>query len=443
MAARSCQVVILAAGEGTRMKSALPKVLHPVAGLPMLGHVMKAAAAVEAERIAVVVGPGNEGILAGMASAGPVAETYLQSDRLGTAHAVLAARAAFEAPEDDVIVLYGDTPLITPTTLAAMREMLADGVDLVVLGFLASNPAGYGRLITQDGALLDIREERDASAEERQITLCNGGVMAFRGDRLLPLLDRIGNDNAKGEYYLTDAVRLAVADGLTTTVVEAHEDEVRGVNTRAELAAVEAVWQARRRRAVMDEGATLVAPETVFFAHDTVLGTDVVVEPNVIFGPGVSVADRAVIHAFCHLEGARLEAGATIGPFARLRPGAAIGEGAKVGNFCEVKNADIGDGAKVNHLSYIGDATVGDGTNIGAGTITCNYDGQAKHRTEIGAHSFIGSNSALVAPVAIGSDSYVASGSVITDDVEDGALAVARGRQVNKPGWVERFRSRR
>ncbi len=443
MAARSCQVVILAAGEGTRMKSALPKVLHPVAGLPMLGHVMKAAAAVEAKRIAVVVGPGNEGILAGMASAGPVAETYLQSDRLGTAHAVLAARAAFEAPEDDVIVLYGDTPLITPTTLAAMREMLADGVDLVVLGFLASNPAGYGRLITQDGALLDIREERDASAEERQITLCNGGVMAFRGDRLLPLLDRIGNDNAKGEYYLTDAVRLAVADGLTTTVVEAHEDEVRGVNTRAELAAVEAVWQARRRRAVMDEGATLVAPETVFFAHDTVLGTDVVVEPNVIFGPGVSVADRAVIHAFCHLEGARLEAGATIGPFARLRPGAAIGEGAKVGNFCEVKNADIGDGAKVNHLSYIGDATVGDGTNIGAGTITCNYDGQAKHRTEIGAHSFIGSNSALVAPVAIGSDSYVASGSVITDDVEDGALAVARGRQVNKPGWVERFRSRR
>lgn len=442
MAARSCQVIILAAGEGTRMKSAIPKVLHPVAGLPMVGHVLKAAQAVEADRVALVAGPGADDLGERLPVAGPAIETFAQNDRLGTAHAVLAARAALEKPADDVLILFGDTPLITAGTLGEMREALADGADLVVLGFIAANPAGYGRLITSDGAVLDIREERDASSEERQITLCNGGVMGFRGEHLLALADRIGNNNAKGEYYLTDAVRLAVADGLTTAIVEAHEDEVRGVNTRAELAAVEAVWQARRRRAAMDAGVTLSVPETVHFAHDTEIGTDVVIEPNVVFGPGVVIDEGAVIHAFCHLEGAHIGPGASIGPFARLRPGASIGERAKIGNFCEVKNAEIGTGAKVNHLSYVGDASIGEATNVGAGTITCNYDGQSKYRTEIGARSFIGSNSALVAPLAIGSDAYVASGSVVTEDVEDGTLAVARGRQVNKPGWVGRFRSR-
>lgn len=442
MTAPTCQVVILAAGEGTRMKSSLPKVMHPVAGLPMLGHVLRAAEGVGANHVAIVTGPDAYTVTRFAGSLASNVETFEQAERLGTAHAVLAAREALARQSDDVLVLYGDTPLITVETLQRMREALADGADVVVLGFYAEDPTGYGRLISEDGSLKDIREDRDASPEERKIKLCNGGAMAFKGATLLSLLDRIGNDNAKGEYYLTDAVRIGRSDGLAAVIVEAHEDEVRGVNTRGELAAIEALWQSRRRLHALDSGATLITPETVHFAYDTEVEHDVVIEPNVFFGPGVTVEEGAVIHAFCHIEGAHIRRGAHIGPFARLRPGAEIGVTAKVGNFCEVKNAEIGTGAKINHLSYIGDATVGEATNIGAGTITCNYDGERKYRTEIGQRSFIGSNSALVAPVTIGDDAYVASGSVITADVESGALAVARGRQSNKAGWVARFRSR-
>jgi bifunctional UDP-N-acetylglucosamine pyrophosphorylase/glucosamine-1-phosphate N-acetyltransferase len=408
----------------------------------MLGHVLKAASAAGAGRVAVVVPPNADDVMRLVARFGAPVETYVQSERRGTAHAVLAARAALQTPSDDVLVLYGDTPMITAETLGRMREALGGGAAVAVLGFRASDPAGYGRLIVDKGALKAIREEQDASAGERGATLCNGGVMAFRGGAILSLLDRVGSDNAKGEFYLTDVVEIANGDGLPVTVVEAGEEEVLGVNTRAELAAAERVWQQRRRHAAMAGGATLVAPETVHFAHDTIVGRDVVIEPSVVFGPGTVIEDGARINAFSYIEGARIGPGAIVGPFARLRPGTVIGDGAKIGNFCEIKNANVGTGAKINHLSYIGDASVGAAANIGAGTITCNYDGLAKYRTEIGAGSFIGSNSALVAPVSIGDDAYVASGSVITEDVGSGALAIARGLQVNKPGWVKKFRSR-
>ena len=442
MTARTCQVVVLAAGDGKRMNSSCPKVTHELAGLPLIGHVLRAAGLAGADRIAVVVPPSTDDVARLVERHDPPAETFVQTERLGTAHAVLAARGALESAPDDVLVLYGDTPLIGVDTLNRMREALADGAALVVLGFHASDPTGYGRLIMENGTLRVIREEKDASPPERRVKLCNGGVMGFRGLEILSLLDRIESDNASRECYLTDAVRIANNDGLTSVVVEAEESEVRGVNTRAELAAIEQIWQERRRNLAMEKGATLVAPDTVHFAHDTVVGRDVVIEPNVMFGPGTVVEDGATLRAYSYIEGARVGPGAVVGPFARLRPGAAIGEGAKIGNFCEVKNAEIGAGAKVNHLGYIGDATIGAAANIGAGTITCNYDGRSKHRTEIGAGSFIGSNSALVAPVTIGDKAYIASGSVITEDVEAGALAVARGRQVNKAGWVTRFRSR-
>ncbi len=442
MTARSCQVVILAAGEGTRMNSSVAKVMHKVAGLPMLGHVIKAASAAGAGRIAVVVPPNAADVTRLVAGFAAKIETFVQSERRGTAHAVLAARGALEEPADDVLVLYGDTPLITAETLGRMREALAGGAVVAVLGFRASDPSGYGRLVVDNGALKAIREEKDASADERASMLCNGGAMAFSGGAMLSQLDRIRPDNAKGEFYLTDAVEIANGDGLQVTVVEADEKEVLGVNTRAELAAVERVWQERQRHATMAAGATLIAPETVHFAHDTMVGRDVVIEPSVVFGPGTFVEDGARINAFSYIEGARIGRGAIVGPFARIRPGTVIGDGAKIGNFCEIKNANVGSGAKINHLSYIGDASVGAAANIGAGTITCNYDGLAKYRTEIGAGSFIGSNTALVAPVTIGDDAYIASGSVITEDVEAGALAIARGLQVNKPGWVKKFRSR-
>ncbi len=438
---RSCQVVVLAAGEGTRMKSALPKVMHPVGGLPMLGHVLATAQKAGARRLAVVLGPGAETPRKLVASV-EGAEPFEQTERLGTAHAVLAARAALAEPADDVLVLYGDTPLITPATLDRLRGALAMGADVAVLGIRPQDPAGYGRLIVEGGRLVAIREERDASAAERANGFCNAGVMAFRGPGMVALLDRIGNANAKGEYYLTDAIELANAGGLKAVAVEAEADEVAGVNTRAELAEAEAVFQRRRRREAMLGGATLVDPATVYFSHDTVVGQDVLIEPSVVLGPKVVLEDGATIRAFSHLEGARVAKGAVIGPFARLRPGADIGEKAKVGNFCEVKNAAVAAGAKINHLSYIGDATVGAHANIGAGTITCNYDGFRKYRTVIGADAFIGSNSALVAPVTIGEGAFVASGSVVIGDVEPGALAVARGRQVNKPGWVNQFKAR-
>ncbi|ESR26577.1 N-acetylglucosamine-1-phosphate uridyltransferase [Lutibaculum baratangense AMV1] len=417
------------------MKSRLPKVLHPIAGLSMLGHVAATVeAAVAGAATGLVIGPHMEGVTAG------AARSFVQKDRLGTAHAVLQARPLLEAAEGPILVLYGDTPLIRPETLRRLVSAVTQGPAIAVLGFRAADPTGYGRLLTRDGQLTAIREERDATDEERRIDLCNSGVMAFAPGKALGLLDRIRNDNAKGEFYLTDAVALAVADGESAAIIECGEDEVLGVNTRAQLAEAEAEFQARARRAAMEEGATLVAPDTVFFSHDTKLGRDVVVEPNVVFAPGVVVEDGATIRAFSHLEGAHVSSGATVGPYARLRPGARIGESVHIGNFVEIKAATIERGAKVNHLSYVGDARVGEGANVGAGTITCNYDGFSKHVTDIGAGAFIGSNSALVAPVKIGDGAYVGSGSVITEDVATDALAIGRGRQVAKAGRARELR---
>jgi bifunctional UDP-N-acetylglucosamine pyrophosphorylase/glucosamine-1-phosphate N-acetyltransferase len=438
---RTCLAVVLAAGEGTRMKSAKPKVLHAIAGRSMLGHVLAAVGAAGATRFAVVVGPERDDVAKEARSVLPQAQIFTQTDRLGTAHAVLSARAALEQPADDIVVAFGDTPLITPDTFAALRAPLATGAAVVVLGFEACDPTGYGRLIQTDGRLTAIREHRDASEAERRITLCNGGLMAIRGDVALQILDAIDNRNAKGEYYLTDAVEVAAGLGESATVVVASEDEVQGINDRAQLAQAERTIQDRLRRDTMVEGVTLIAPETVFFSHDTKIGRDVVVEPNVFFGPKVVIEEGAVIHAYSHLEGARVAKGASVGPFARLRPGASLGPKAKVGNFVEVKNAELGAGAKVSHLTYLGDATVGAEANIGAGTITCNYDGFRKYQTTIGAGAFVGSNSALVAPVTIGDGAYVGSGSVITDDVPADALALGRGRQSVKEGWAKAFRA--
>ena len=408
----------------------------------MLAHVLASVAAAGVGNVAVVVGPGRDDVRAETLRIAAHADVFVQSERLGTAHAVLAARVALAAGYDDLIVLFADTPLVTGATILALREALAAGAGVAALGFEAADPFGYGRLIQDSGGrLAAIREEKDASADERAIRLCNAGLMAIDGRRAFELLARIGNDNAKREYYLTDIVELARADGLETRVVVADETEVLGVNDRIQLAQAEAVLQTRLRRAAMAAGTTLVAPETVFLAHDTALGRDVVIEPHVVFGPGVTVADGAVIHSFSHLEGARVGAGATIGPYARLRPGAALAEKAKVGNFVEIKNARVAAGAKVNHLTYIGDADIGANANIGAGTITCNYDGFFKYRTVIGENAFIGSNSALVAPVTVGAGAYVGSGSVVTKDVPADSLAVARGRQIEKGGWAQAFRA--
>ncbi|MBP0614090.1 bifunctional UDP-N-acetylglucosamine diphosphorylase/glucosamine-1-phosphate N-acetyltransferase GlmU [Jiella mangrovi] len=431
--ARRCLSIILAAGEGTRMKSARVKVLHEVAGLAMVRHVVAAAGKAGSDRIAVVSGRDSEAVIAAVRKDRDDADHFVQEERLGTGHAVLAARAAIEAGADDILVLFADTPLIRPQTLARARASLIAGTDICVIGFRPANPAGYGRLLERDGELLAIREDKDASDAERAIDFCNAGVMALAGDKALAILDAIGNDNAKGEYYLTDAVEIARREGLKVRAIEAEPFEVAGVNNRAELAAVEATWQElRRRHAMIEEGVTLIDPASVVFAHDTTLGRDVTIEPNVVFGPGVSVGEGAVIHAFSHLTGATIAPGVSVGPFARLREGTDLQAGSKVGNFCEVKNATLGKGAKVNHLSYIGDAEIGARTNVGAGTITCNYDGALKHRTTIGADAFIGSDSSLVAPVTIGDGAYVGTGSVITDDVPAGALAIARERQVNK-----------
>ncbi|EAS50340.1 UDP-N-acetylglucosamine pyrophosphorylase [Aurantimonas manganoxydans SI85-9A1] len=432
--ARRCLSIILAAGEGTRMRSSKSKVLHKVAGLEMIRHVVRAARAAGSDDVALVVG--RDGTSVADAARREIASVaaHEQTERLGTGHAVLAAREALAQGFDDILVLFGDTPLIGADTLARARETLAEGADVCVVGFRPLDPTGYGRLIEAEGELVAIREEKDADAEERRVGFCNAGVMAFRGDNALAMLDAIGNANAKGEYYLTDLVAIARAAGCRVRAIEADASEVLGVNTREELAQVEALWQGAWRRQVMLSGVTLQDPGSVFFSHDTELEPDVFVEPQVVFGPGVRVEAGATIHAFSHLEGCHVGPSASVGPFARLRPGADLAQGAKVGNFCEVKNAEIGVGAKVNHLSYIGDTSVGAAANIGAGTITCNYDGALKHRTEIGAGSFIGSNSALVAPVRIGEGAYVGTGSVVTDDVPDGALAIARERQVTKPG---------
>ena len=441
MTDRSCLCVVLAAGEGTRMNSALPKVLHPLAGLPLVVHVMRAAQAAGGD-VALVAGHGAEAVVEAVRRFVPDVENYVQESRLGTAHAVLSARPALERGYDDLLVVFGDTPLLEAGALMAARVELAGGADVVVMGFHTNDPHGYGRLIMRGGQLVAIREDRDCSDEERRITFCNGGLMAFSGAHALALLDAIGNANAKGEYYMTDAVAIAHARGLKVAAVDVSYDNVLGINTRAELAEAEAVWQRRRRRAMMLSGVTLLDPATVYFSHDTEIGRDTVIEPNVWFGPGVKVGEGVSVHAFSHIEGTRIAAGCSVGPFARLRPGADLAEGAKVGNFCEVKQAEVGPGAKINHLTYIGDASVGAKANIGAGTITCNYDGFAKHRTEIGAGAFIGSNSALVAPVRIGEGAYVSTGSVVTEDVPDDGLAFGRARQVNKEGRGRALRQR-
>ncbi|PKA39626.1 bifunctional N-acetylglucosamine-1-phosphate uridyltransferase/glucosamine-1-phosphate acetyltransferase [Rhizobium sullae] len=439
---RTCLAVILAAGDSTRMKSSKSKVLHPVANRPMIAHVVDAVAKAGISSVAVVVGRDADEVAKAARIGGVEVEAHLQEERLGTGHAVLAAREAIARGYDDVLVTYGDVPLQTEGPLKAARQGLADGCDIVVLGFHTDKPTGYGRLLVKDGELIAIREEKDATDAERAVKWCNSGLMAINGRKALDLLARIENGNAKGEYYLTDLVEIARSLGGRVTAVDAPEVEMTGCNNRAELATIEHFWQERRRHELMISGVTMIAPETVFLSHDTVIGQDVLIEPNVVFGPGSVVDGGVVIHAFSHIEGAHVSAGAAVGPFARLRPGADLGEGSKVGNFCEVKNGQIGKGAKVNHLTYIGDAVIGAGANIGAGTITCNYDGVNKHETRIGANAFIGSNSALVAPVSIGDGAYIASGSVITHNVPAEALAFGRARQEVKPERGKAIRER-
>ncbi len=439
---RTCLTIILAAGQGTRMKSDLPKVLYPVAGLPMVAHVVGAARQSGADQVALVVGHGASLVRDTMAKLGLEAESFVQQQQLGTADAVKAALPAIARGFDDVLVLFGDTPLVEPDVLMSARARLAHGADLVVVGFRPADPTGYGRIIERAGAVIAIREHKDASETERAIRFCNGGLMAFSGRRMAGLLAAIGNHNTKGEYYLTDAVEIAHSEKLRVEAIEAPVENVIGVNTRVELAEVEAIWQSRKRRALLLAGVSMQAPETVFLHHDTQIEAGAMLEPNIWFGPGVKIAGGARIRAFCHIEGATVGTDAEVGPFARLRPGADLATHAKVGNFCEVKNAAVGEGAKVNHLTYVGDASVGAGANIGAGTITCNYDGYNKHRTVIGENAFIGSNSSLVAPVTIGANAYVASGSVITENVPDDAVGFGRARQQTKPGLAARLREK-
>ncbi|MEZ2127537.1 MULTISPECIES: bifunctional UDP-N-acetylglucosamine diphosphorylase/glucosamine-1-phosphate N-acetyltransferase GlmU [unclassified Sinorhizobium] len=439
---RTCLAVILAAGDSTRMKSSISKVLHPIANRPMIAHVMEAIARTDVSAAALVVGRDADEVAAAARVDGIEVESYIQKERLGTGHAVLAAREAIARGYDDILVAYGDVPLITDGPLRAARQGLAEGNDIVVIGFHTDRPTGYGRLIVKDGELIAIREEKDATDAERAITWCNSGLMAINGRKALDLLQRIGNGNAKGEYYLTDLVEIVRSLGGHATAVDAPEVEMTGCNNRAELAIIERLWQERRRHELMISGVTMIAPETVFLSYDTVIGQDALIEPNVVLGPRVVIESGAVIHAFSYFEGAHIGSGAEVGPFARLRPGADLDRGSKVGNFCEVKNGKIGEGAKVNHLTYIGDAFVGAGSNIGAGAITCNYDGVNKHETHIGAGSFIGSNSSLVAPVRIGKNAYVASGSVITEDVPDDALAFGRARQEVKPERAKAIRAK-
>ncbi|MFK5979090.1 MAG: bifunctional UDP-N-acetylglucosamine diphosphorylase/glucosamine-1-phosphate N-acetyltransferase GlmU [Rhizobiaceae bacterium] len=439
---RTCLTIILAAGEGTRMRSDMSKVLHPVAGLPMVNHVMEAASEAGGSALAVVVGNQAERVAEAVTSRNGEAQIFVQTERLGTGHAVLAAREAIDKSYDDILILYGDVPLTRPETLLELRGLLADGVDVAVLGFRTDSPTGYGRLLEKDGELVAIREHKDASEYERQVKFCNGGIMAFSGKEALSLLDGISNDNVKQEYYLTDIVEVACSRNLKVVAIEADEAEIIGVNNRVELAQVEALWQQRKRETLMLSSVAMSAPETVFFHFDTQVEGDVTIEPNVVFGPEVIIKSGANIRAFSHLEGANVGNDVVVGPYARLRPGAELLAGSKVGNFCEIKKAVIEEGAKVNHLSYVGDARVGAGANIGAGTITCNYDGMNKHFTDIGKNAFIGSNSSLVAPVKIGDGGFVASGSVITEDVPDDAMGIGRGRQTVKEKYGTKIRER-
>lgn len=434
--------VVLAAGESTRMKSSKSKVLHTIGNLPMIAHVIAALEKTGVSDVALVVGRDADPVIAAARSGRLDVRAFEQKERLGTGHAVLAAREAIAEGYDQVIVAYGDAPLIEPGPLAEALEKVRAGFDAAVIGFETEKPTGYGRLLERGGELIAIREEKDATPDERTVTFCNSGLLAINGAKALDLLGKITSNNVKGEYYLTDIIEVLRAEGGRAATVEAPADTVAGCNNRAELAELEAIWQRRRRHELMVAGVTMIAPETVFLSADTEIAQDVTIEPNVIFGPGVKVETGAVIYAFSHLEGARVASGANVGPFARLRPGSNLHANAKVGNFVEIKKAEIGEGAKVSHLTYIGDATVGQNTNIGAGTVTCNYDGFNKFDTVIGADAFIGSNTLLVAPVRIGKGALTATGSVITEDVPDDAAAFARARQVNKEGYGAKIAAR-
>ena len=438
MTGRTTLTIVLAAGEGTRMRSATPKVLHPVAGQSLLAHVLGAAPNGNSTALAIVIGPDHEAVAQEARRVRTDAAIFVQHERLGTAHAVLAARDAIARGADDLLIVFGDTPLISAATFERLRASMKSGAALAVLGFRAADPTGYGRLLVEGDRLIAIREQADASAAERAITLCNAGVMALDGRKALDIIDKIGNANSKREYYLTDAVAIVRDLGLEAVVIETSEDEVRGINTKAQLAEAEQVMQTRLRKAALEAGVTMVAPETVFLAADTKFGKDVTIEPFVVIGPGVSISDGAVIHSFSHLVQASIGRNASVGPYARLRPGTSLGEGAKIGNFVETKAATLEAGVKVNHLSYVGDAHVGANANIGAGTITCNYDGFGKHQTMIGSGAFVGSNTSLVAPVKIGSGAYIGSGSVITRDVPDDAMALERTQQTNREGGAKR-----
>jgi len=440
---RRFAVVILAAGQGTRMRSDTHKVLHPIASRPLLLHLLDRVDALGAERKVVVVGKGRDQVEAAIAGRGVM--IAVQSEQKGTGHAVQQAADALAGYSGPVLILYADTPFVETSTLRRMLDRLDGdgGPGIVVLASSPDDPLRYGRIILDRGdRIARMVEYKDATEEERAVRLCNSGMMAVRAGDLFRWLGEVGNDNAAGEYYLPDIVNIAAAEGREAVVIEGDPYEAAGVNSRAELAHLELEWQRRRREQALDEGATLIDPESVWFAYDTKLGRDVTVEPHVVFGPGVEIADGAVIHAFSHIEGATIGAKASIGPFARIRPGTRLAERTKVGNFVELKKAELGQGAKVNHLSYVGDASVGANANIGAGTITCNYDGFRKYRTEIGTGAFIGSNTALVAPVTVGDGAYVGAGSVITRDVEPDSLAIERSEQKGIAGWARRFRER-
>ena len=432
----SNSLIVLAAGMGTRMNSDLPKVLHKIAGAPLVVHAMKSGEALGLDHTVVVVGHGGEAVEAAVKDWNPDAVVVTQEEQLGTGHAALQAREALAGIEGNVFVAFGDTPFIRPETLQSMLDARATH-DVIVLGFEVYDPTvRYGRLITNGDDLTGIVEFKDATEAQREIPLCNSGVICVDTQLLFSLLDEVGNDNASGEYYLPDIVGIARNRGLSATVVRCAEAETLGINTRAELARAEQMFQNAMRTEAMENGVTLHAPDTVIFAHDTVIGRDAIIEPNVVFGPRVTVESNATIRAFSHLEGCHVSRGSTVGPFARLRPGAELNEDVHIGNFVEIKNATIDEGAKVNHLTYIGDAFIGKKTNVGAGTITCNYDGVFKHKTTIGANSFIGSATMLVAPVTVGNNAMTATGTVVTKDIPDGAMAIARTKQENKAGFA-------
>lgn len=431
-------LIILAAGKGTRMNSDLPKVMHKLAGVPLFAHSLAAARMLEAEKTVLVVGHGSEDVGKAAREFDPDIIVVEQTEQLGTGHAVLQARDALAGFQGDVVILYGDTPFIRPETLNKMAAA-RNNHDVVVLGFHADLPNKYGRLLMQGNNLERIVEFKDASDSERAVTLCNSGIKMASAELMFDLVSKVGKENASGEYYLTDIVEIANDRGLSATAVTCDEAETLGINTRLQLVDAEAAFQERARAGAIEDGVTLVAPETVHFALDTVLGRDVIVEQNVVFGPGVTVETDATIRAFSHLEGCHVSARAVVGPFARLRPGAELANDARVGNFVEIKNSQVGEGAKIGHLTYIGDTDIGADTNIGAGTVTCNYDGVSKHRTVIGERVFIGSATMLIAPVKVGDEAMTASGSVITKDVPEGALAIGRSRQVVKPGLARKL----